>query len=407
MKRYLCILLVIIIVLPLWAFVPASAEETEYGADDFKTWLQGDPRWGNYVYGQHSDASRNNTIKRSGCMITSIAILIAYSNPAYRDWKVFNPQICVQDYLYISGNVLQRWDVKEMQQSGAFTYVESPKFSTREAAKENIRKNMEAGNYSLVYAYKAASGSDDGYSHFSPVVGWNEETDEPIIWDVGRGLHTNDVCEPGCCWNTGFAEADGGSFTVASWSSNLYSSQETIYNGSVEWDPSMSANVESLREIGTSTSRDWEISGMPSQSDMVDSQLVITLPNSGELSWSQQHNISTINKLIEDRELSVIDIARIAFSLTGLIVTMYAVFLVLAYLFDRVNSFIDVSFVTLLSFGKLKLFDGDKVTEEQRKEGYITDKALFIRIGVIFAVGFAFLSGLVSELVYWIASLVT
>ena len=394
MKRTLCIISCVLLLMSVFTCV-VYAEESGYPADDFKTWLQGDPRWGNYVYGT------SNTIRQSGCMITSISMLMAYANPELRDWNVFNPKICVRDYLYISGNSLAQWKVKEYEDNGKFKFVSAVQYSSLDSAKEDVRTHMQQGHYTVVYAYKEGI-----YSHFSPVVGWNAETDEPIVWDVGSGISSrNEVCEPGCCWNSGFRRAEGGTFTVVSWSSSTHSSTETIFEGNIDWDPSASDNAEELEEVGSVTLRGWEIDGMPSRSELVSDQIPIDLADRSNLSWSQQFNLAGLKENIESRRVGVIDVIHVVFAFVGLLLTVYAVFMFMAYLFDKVNSFLDISIVTLLSLGKLKLFDGDELTEEQRKQGYVTDRGLFIRIAVVFAAGVVFLSGLVSRLVYWIASL--
>ena len=75
-------------------------------------------------------------------------------------------------------------------------------------------------------------------------------------------------------------------------------------------------------------------------------------------------------------------------------------FLVLGSIFDRVNSFLSISLVSMLTLGKVKvLIDGENITPEMEKEGYISQKALYIRCLVLFLVGCLLISGVITNTV--------
>lgn len=388
MKRVICILIVVAILFPC-TLMGVSAEDVS--ADDFKTWTQGDPRWGDYVYGS------TNTIRYSGCMITALAVLIAYSDPSKRDSEVFNPMILARNNLVFSNNILADWRVYNLEGGDNFLFVECIDTYSREDAAEVVRKNMLNGNYTMVYAVK-----DDVYSHFAPVVGWNSETDEPILWDVGSGLYGNDVCEPGCCWNTGFKKASGGMYRVLSYKSLLTSSLDTIYNK--DFDPSKVENAEEIKEIGRSLAEEWELTGMPMKSDMVASQINIRAGD--KLTWDshlQENSVSIKNSI--EHEKTPMDFIRVAFSFFGMLTIIYALFLFFGSILDNVNSFVDINFVSMLTLGKLRVCDED-VNSNLKKKGYVTKSGLYIRIFIILCVGVLFVSGVVSKLSYKIVGLI-
>ena len=68
---------------------------TVSGAENYKTWLQGDSRWGSKVLGTSGD-----TMAQIGCAVTSMAIQVAHSGSKSAD--SFNPGILV-DYLSQNG----------------------------------------------------------------------------------------------------------------------------------------------------------------------------------------------------------------------------------------------------------------------------------------------------------------
>lgn len=82
MKRLLCSLITIFLILSLWVAPTVQAEDYEY-----RTWLQSDPRWGGISF------SSTDTISKTGCALTSIAKLLVHSGAAPADTNLFNPGI--------------------------------------------------------------------------------------------------------------------------------------------------------------------------------------------------------------------------------------------------------------------------------------------------------------------------
>jgi hypothetical protein len=137
--------------------------------------IQGDERWGSYVYG------KSNTLKKSGCMITGLAILQAYADPNLRNVDVWNPEICARNYSYI-GNCIC-WDSCDP----TFKVVEKKVMcSSKEKLIETAREYKDNGYYMLVYGTPQYAHRKS-HGHFSPIVGWDTEKDEPILWDVATG----------------------------------------------------------------------------------------------------------------------------------------------------------------------------------------------------------------------------
>lgn len=395
-KRVISLLLSIVMLLPLLSVgVLADGESKDYPADDFKTWTQFDARWGGYKYGS------TKTIKQTGCMIASIAVIMAYADPSKRDWRVFNPKILVQNHLKISGNCLADYNILN-QDPVTFIYVRATCVPTRKEAAKLIKEDMEKGYYTMVYAIK-----EGVYSHYSPVVGWNSETNEPILWDVGNGYYGNDKCEPGCCWNSKFYKAEGGHgrLQVITYKSTLTSSLDTVYNG--DFDPSKDVPADrkdDITEGGRQMEHEWEIHGMPSKSDMVTDQLALGFGSPEEWDVYAKTNSDSIKQNIYENRLTVVDYIRIAFVFVGIILIVYSLLLLSGYLLDKTNSFIDISFLSILSLGILRIWD-ESMDEDKKKQGYVTETGLYFRIVIVALVGILFVSGVVSKFAYMVYGL--
>ena len=88
-KKIIAMLMAIMICLPMMASITAHA-----ASSDYKTWLQSDPEWGSIHLG-----TSDYTMKSSGCLVTSIAMLICHTGSA--DPSSFTPATLVN---YLNNN---------------------------------------------------------------------------------------------------------------------------------------------------------------------------------------------------------------------------------------------------------------------------------------------------------------
>lgn len=85
-------------------------------------------------------------------------------------------------------------------------------------------------------------------------------------------------------------------------------------------------------------------------------QLPIIFPGqeiSGEsgLSQEQEANVASLGEDVSSKRFNLIEILRVAVAFSGITAAVYGVFLLVSYLLDRSNSFFEVSFLGLLTFG--------------------------------------------------------
>ena len=152
---------------------------------------------------------------------------------------------------------------------------------------------------------------------------------------------------------------------------------------------------------------EWELQGMPSKSEIKQRQKQISLPSRDDLTIDEAYSVALIGSgLSVNSQASAFDTARIIMVFIGLVVVSYAVLLFVAMIFDRVNVFIDISLVSILTFGKLKYspYEEDSIN----KKGFVTTKKLVIQLIVVLLVGIFILSSCVftilGDVVYWISS---
>ena len=155
-------------------------------------------------------------------------------------------------------------------------------------------------------------------------------------------------------------------------------------------DVTIASNGNSAVDIKTIKS-EWELSGMPKQSVLDDAASHLTLPDRGNLSYNELYSIQVTKDSLESKNsVKVYDIVRQALVFMGLALLLYVIILVLAMAFDRVNSFLDISLVSVLSFGALTVSDEK---ENVGKKGYASSKKMYVSCLVMLGIAMFLISG--------------
>lgn len=364
-KRVLC---TIVSVVMLFSVSCISVYASD---DEYKHFLQGDSRWGDYVY----DGS--DTIRKAGCALTSVSILMAYADPSLRDVNKFNPKIASDDYLSFNGSGCINWG---NMKKGPLKLRDDVTIRS----KGDVKKALDNGYYIVAWTSRVYYSG----THYSPVVGWDDEGDKPIIWDVAGGGKT---------WDDFTANSkDISNFRV--YESTKLKSKEA-FAGANSTDTSDVDTANQL-EAYNSVIKEWELNGMPTKSEIDADAQDIELPDGKDLSLADKTNIAGIKDDINSRHKNIYQIMNISFSAIGFLLIVYALLLSVGYVLDKSNSFINLSMVSILTMGKIKIVDkGETISEEMQKEGYVKPNAFYIRSLVIFLVGCLLISGLVQRLV--------
>lgn len=366
-KKVLSLFMVIMIMLCISCNTVSAADE------EYKHFLQGDSRWCSYVY------SGGSTIGSAGCAITSLAICMAYADPDLRDINKFNPKVlCSENYFsFVDGDIY--WNPNK----GPLTLVDVAINN-----KNDVKEAYKKGYYIIAWSGRVTPSQ----THYSPIVGWDKDEDKPIIWDVGGGGNT---------WDAFTANGtDIQDFRIYK-SSKLKSTE--AFSGTTSNDGLDADLQKKQKEAYANMVKEWELHGMPSKSNMTKDAQDIELPNNKGLTLAEKINVSDIKDNMDARHKNIYQVMSIVFSVVGFLLVVYALLLCIGYVFDRTNSFINVSMVSVLTMGKIKITDkGETISEEMSKEGYVKPSAFYARSLVIFLVGCLLISGVVQKLVMWV-----
>lgn len=368
MKKFLNILILFIVFLNI-AIFPTSVSASD---NEYKHFLQGDSRWGSYVYGG------NETIGGAGCAITSYTILAAYADPKLRDVKKFNPKIAAQDYLNFSGGDIY-WNPKK----GPLKYL-----GTSVTSKDAVKKALNKGYYIIAWSsFVYPSGT-----HFSPIVGWDSKKDKPIVWDVAGGGKTWDDFTAKSTIITGFQV----------YKSTKLNSKDAFAGAGDDSESSSkdSKLVKKQKEAYDNVLNEWKLHGMPKHSDIVAKVQDVKLADSNKLTLAEKKSKTFIQDSMDAQNKTAYQILNICCVVLGLLMIVYSLLLYLGFFVDRSNYFIDLSFVSLLTVGKVKLVDTkENLTDDQKEDGYVTSKTFFARCFIISLIGGLLVSSLVPKIV--------
>lgn len=148
-----------------------------------------------------------------------------------------------------------------------------------------------------------------------------------------------------------------------------------------------------------------DLTGMPLQEFISDAQQRVKLMGREGLTQADLTCLESITGSLEDIKTSPVDIYHKVSSFIGLVLITYAMLLFVAFVFDSVNTFIDISLLGILSFGRWALVDKDDIKDgivklgynKDMKKTYLSTSLLMIRIGVVLVIGIFLISGKLNE----------
>lgn len=184
-------------------------------------------------------------------------------------------------------------------------------------------------------------------------------------------------------------------------------SRNDTNDGTTPTEGEDSSQENSNNNPSFSVLNEWDIEGMPERSGITPSSVNVKLPDALS-DYNDTSNIANIGQNIATRnEFDAWKFARCVLVFTGMMVFVYALLLILSVLFDNVNNFIDLSMVSLFTFGTLR-YVRDK-EGSQGVCGYVSTSRMVVIITVLMITGLFFISGgvfsFILKAVYWVLSL--
>lgn len=379
MKRFLSLVLSICVLLSI-GLVPCRAADEEY-----KTFLQGDSRWGSYVYGGGCN------IAYSGCMITSISVLMAYSDPDRRDVNKWTPKTCAQGWSFSGSAII--WGGSSFSDFKQANSGNGDKAPSEEDAKKMIKEYADKGWYIVCGGDFWYNGSNHG--HYSPVVGISSDG-TPILWDVGWG---GDGWQP--MIDGTFKHGGQGYIQIVAYESSKNDSKKTIFNGSLESGDDIEYDEEAAAEAMGNMIAEQELKGLPDFSGMQPGAQ-LNFANREDLSFMEQRKIAELNE--NDTGLSTVRIVNIMLMVAGILMLLYSSLLVLSMFFDKVNNLFDFQLVSLMTLGRVTLVNTGETNSDNgdKKKGLVSVRTFTTGIIIVFVMGLLLVSGVFTKLLYFI-----
>lgn len=176
----------------------------------------------------------------------------------------------------------------------------------------------------------------------------------------------------------------------------------------------VSSETEEAVKLAKSTGSlvtESDLTGMPIESTLLAEQKRLSLKSRDDLSQADQTKLVAIETALNAQKVTLGDRLFTIVSFIGLLVVLYSVFMIVCFIFDYTNTFIEISLLSLMSFGKWRIVSQEDVHNGIVKAGqnkakgvtYLTPKMLIFRAVVACIVGFLLISGAVSN---FIASIV-
>lgn len=377
-KRLLVVLLAVCWVLGYPAQL-VFADATE----DYKTFSQLDERWRHYVY------AGNTTLGSAGCFITSYAVVMAYANPELRDVEKFNPKILAQKMSF-SGDMLISGSVTNADST--FKWEKNESISGVDKVESRIKELLDQGKYVIV---RAGPPIASGSTHFSPIVGWNEESDEPKIMDVAGGKHPE-----WSQWAPYVNRIDICSSTTLS-SKEAFTGAENTTDQIQENAPTTEEEMRELDDIIA----EFDLEGMDGLAMTFEEyQQTIELPNRDGLNYTELQGIVAIGDAMSSRDVRISQaMSRVIFFI-GMALVFYGILMFLAMILDWVNVFVEFSMLGFITLGKYRLVSKDYF-EKNKLVGYdkklrktnVTPITCMYRVAFLVGMGMFMMSGLIQE----------
>lgn len=383
LKRIWCVVLCVCICSTL-LFQPREVYAKK--TDDYKTFSQGDPRWG----GQ-TPPGCGYTIARAGCFITAIAVLMAYANPDLRDVDKFNPGVLAKKLSFSDGNLLSE---SCSNADPTFTKVADDDTGYQgEAATKKIMEYINQGYYiDIMCGPPIAAGT----THFSPIVGVKDG--KPVIMDVNGQKHPN---------FEDWANAKIQQIDLYKSSKNSFKDVMEGGTGNVNGGDSSStepATDEANAKAKTMQVKEEDLVGMLDASTLKNDQKAVTFPDNGSLSLEEKQAVSAIKISMEGYKWNLSSWFGKITSFLGLVLVFYSVLLFVGMLLDYVNVFIEFSLLEKLTFGRYRLvskdyFETNPIVGYDKYSGRtnLTCKMCICRLLIVLAVGLLLLSGVLQE----------
>ena len=149
--------------------------------------------------------------------------------------------------------------------------------------------------------------------------------------------------------------------------------------------------------------KEWELVGLTKRKYLYESQNKIELPNGDSgLSVKQRQHLASIKEDVTAVDgFNLIVFLRTLVAFVGILFFAWAIFLIVAYLFDRSNIFFEISLVSILTMGSVTVMALDESDARRANTSLIARRAILSLV-----IGYVLVAGVMYSALDWLLQLV-
>ena len=163
---------------------------------------------------------------------------------------------------------------------------------------------------------------------------------------------------------------------------------------------------EEKQELAFKLVTEGELTGMPESNLIFKDQESIELTNRDSLSQGEQEDVEDLKQSLEtNKKFSFEGLLTTIISFVGMFFIMYGIALLIAYIFDYVNTFVEISVLGIISLNKFRVLYDDDAKDKQNcgyNENdnctYLSKGMLISRVAVMEVIGLVLVSGIISRM---------
>lgn len=149
--------------------------------------------------------------------------------------------------------------------------------------------------------------------------------------------------------------------------------------------------------------KEWRLVGMSKRKYLYESQNKIVLPNGDSgLSVKQRQHLASIKEDVKAVDgFNLIVFLRTLVAFVGILFFAWAIFLIVAYLFDRSNIFFEISLVSILTMGSVTVMALDESDARRANTSLIARRAILSLV-----IGYVLVAGVMYSGLDWLLQLI-
>lgn len=163
----------------------------------------------------------------------------------------------------------------------------------------------------------------------------------------------------------------------------------SIYGGEFTSNPMTDEEKEKYQQILD----DYDLVGMPEKSVLLDNSVDFELADNSVLSLEENNQLANIKENLETDRITVLGVFSVLCKVLGIVLLVYTMLLIVGSITDKINMWVDVSTIKILTFGRNTLITSEDDQDADVK-GMITIKQMAFRIVIVFLIGLLLLTPL-------------